>query len=80
MSVCGPVLKKDGGYIGRRMPMGELPGKRKRGRPKEVYGCGKRGRDSSGSDGGRRRGESRRETENPLWRPLTGAAERRRRS
>ena len=34
MSVCGPVLKKDAGYIGRRMPTRELPGKRKRERPR----------------------------------------------
>ncbi len=38
------VRGKDDGYIGRRMLRMELPGKRKRGRPKkEVYGCGERG-------------------------------------
>ena len=30
----GHVLRKDDGYIGRRMLRMELPGKRKRGRPK----------------------------------------------
>ena len=44
---------------------------------KEVYGWAKRGHDSSGSDGVRRRGENRMETETPLWWPPTGAAERR---
>ena len=39
----GHVLRKDDGYIGRRVLRMELPGKRKRGRPKkEVYGCGER--------------------------------------
>ena len=74
------VVRKDGGYIGRRMLTMELPGKRKRGRLKEVCGCGERGHDSSGINGGRRGGENRMETEYPLWRPLTGAAERRRRT
>ena len=38
----GHLRRKDDGYIGRRMLRMELPGKRKRGRPKkEVYGCGK---------------------------------------
>ena len=70
-------LKKDAGYIGRWMLTMELPGKRKRGK-KEVYGCDKGEHDSHGCDAGRRRGENRMEMENPLWRPLTGAAERRR--
>ena len=30
----GHVWRKDDGYIGRRMPRMELPGKKKRGRPK----------------------------------------------
>ena len=64
----GHVLRKDAGYIGRRILTMELPRKRKRGRP--VYVCG----DREYNDG--RRG-SRLETKNPLWRPLTGAAERR---
>ena len=33
----GHVLRKDDGYIGRRMLRMELPGKRKRGRPKRRY-------------------------------------------
>ena len=33
--VC--VLRKDDGYIGRRMLKMELPGKRKRGRPKRRF-------------------------------------------
>ena len=40
----GHLRRKYDGYIGRRMLMMEVPGKRKRGRPKkEVYGCGERG-------------------------------------
>ena len=31
------VLRKDAGYIGRRMLAMELPGKRKRGRPKRRF-------------------------------------------
>ena len=33
----GHVLRKDDGYIGRRMLRMELPGKRKRGRPKRRF-------------------------------------------
>ena len=33
----GHVLRKDVGYIGRRMLAMELPGKRKRGRPKRRF-------------------------------------------
>ena len=33
----GHVLRKDDGYIGRRMLKMELPGKRKRGRPKRRF-------------------------------------------
>ena len=33
----GHVRRKDDGYIGRRMPRKELPGKRKRGRPKRRF-------------------------------------------
>ena len=33
----GHVLRKDDGYIGRRLPRMELPGKRKRGRPKRRF-------------------------------------------
>ena len=33
----GHVLRKDDGYNGRRMLMMELPGKRKRGRPKRRF-------------------------------------------
>ena len=33
----GHVLRKDYGYIGRRMLRMELPGKRKRGRPKRRF-------------------------------------------
>ena len=33
----GHVLRKDYGYIGRRMLRTELPGKRKRGRPKRRF-------------------------------------------
>ena len=33
----GHVLRKDAGYIGRRMLTMELPGKRKRGRPKRRF-------------------------------------------
>ena len=33
----GPVLRKDDGYIGRRMLRMELPGKSKRGRPKRRF-------------------------------------------
>ena len=33
----GHVLRKDDGYIGRRMLRIELPGKRKRGRPKRGF-------------------------------------------
>ena len=33
----GHVLRKDDGYIGRRMLRMELPGKRKRGRPKSRF-------------------------------------------
>ena len=33
----GHVLRKDDGYIGRRMLRIELPGKRKRGRPKRRF-------------------------------------------
>ena len=33
----GHVLRKDDGYIGRRMLRMELPGKRKRGRPKMRF-------------------------------------------
>ena len=35
----GHVRRKDDGYIGRRMLMMELPGKRKRGRPKRRFIC-----------------------------------------
>ena len=31
------ITRKDNGYIGRRMLRMELPGKRKRGRPKRRY-------------------------------------------
>ena len=71
----GHVLRKDAGCVGRRMLMMELPGKRRRGRPERKFMDAIRGHDSSGCDGGRRRGENRKETENRLWRPLTGAAE-----
>ena len=33
----GHVLRKDDGYIGRRMPRMELPGKRKWGKPKRRF-------------------------------------------
>ena len=33
----GHVLRKDDGYIGRRMLRTEMPGKRKRGRPKTRF-------------------------------------------
>ena len=33
----GHLRRKDDGYIGRRMLMMELPGKRKRGRPKRRF-------------------------------------------
>ena len=33
----GHLRRKDDGYIGRRMPRKELPGKRKRGRPKRRF-------------------------------------------
>ena len=33
----GHVWRKDDGYIGRRMPRMELPGKRKRGRSKRRF-------------------------------------------
>ena len=33
----GYVLRKDDGYIGRRMPRMELPGKRKWGRPERMW-------------------------------------------
>ena len=33
----GHLQRKDDGYIGRRMLRMELPGKRKRGRPKRVF-------------------------------------------
>ena len=40
----GRILRKDDGYIGRRMLRMELPGKRKWGKAKkEVYGRGERG-------------------------------------
>ena len=66
------VLRKNAVYIGGRMLTMELPGKRQRGRPKRRFV------DGSQCDGGTRRGESRLETKNPLWRPLTGAVESRR--
>ena len=34
---CFMIRRKDGGYIGRRMLMRELSGKKKRGRPKRRY-------------------------------------------
>ena len=34
---CGHLRRKDDGYIGRRMLRMELPGKRKRGRPKRRF-------------------------------------------
>ena len=37
ITALGHVRRKDGGYIGRRMLRMELPGKRKRGRPKRRF-------------------------------------------
>ena len=34
---CGHLRRKDDGYIGRRMLRMELPGNRKRGRPKRRF-------------------------------------------
>ena len=82
-SLRAHVPRKDAWYIRRRMLTMELPGKSKRVRPKKRFMDAVR-EDMivlSGCDGGRRLalGESRLE-KNPLWRPLTRAAERRRRS
>ena len=43
LRLYGNVRRKEDGYIGRRMLRMELPGKRKRGAKKEVYGCCERG-------------------------------------
>ena len=37
LRLYGHVVRKDYGYIGRRMLRMELPGKRKRGRPKRRF-------------------------------------------
>ena len=44
-----------------------------------VYGCGEGGHVGGWCDNGRCGGQSEMETDDPLWRPLTGAAKRRRR-
>ncbi len=46
----------------------------------EVYGCGEGGHAGGGHDGGRCRGQGKMETDDLLWRPITGAAEKRRSS
>ena len=46
----------------------------------EVHGCGERGYAGSGRDGGRCGGPRQMEANDSLWRPLTGKAERQRRS
>ena len=76
----GHLRKKDDGYIGRRMLRMELPGKRKRGRPKRRF------MDVVKEDMGEVEvteedtvDRTKLEKENPLWQPLMGKAERRRR-
>ena len=70
----GHVRRKDDGYIRRRMLRMELQGKRKRGRPKRRF------MDTvevTAEDA--ERDQKLLEMANPLWRPLTREAERRRR-
>ena len=74
------IRRTDGGYIGRRMLRMELPGKRKRGRPKrrfmdvvkeDMAEVEVTEEDTVDRNNWRRL--------NPLWRLLMGKAERRRR-
>lgn len=51
----------------------ELPGRRSRERPEEIYGCNERGYEASRSK--RRRGCSM-EADDSLWQPLKGKAEK----
>ena len=69
----GHLRRKDDGYIGRRMLRMELPGKRIRGRPKRRF------MDVVKEDMAEVEVTEKLEKENPLWRPLMGKAERRRR-
>ncbi|KAF7660419.1 hypothetical protein LDENG_00282150 [Lucifuga dentata] len=50
----------------------------KRKAKEEVYQCGERGRAGGWRNRGRCRGQGEMETDDPLWQPLMGAAERRR--
>ena len=51
--VVWACTEENDGYIGRLILRMELPGKRKRGRPKRWHiGCGERGHGSGLSDGG----------------------------
>ena len=74
----GHLRRKDDGYIGKRMLRMELPGKRKGGRPKrwfmDVVKEDMAEVDVTEED------TVDRNKGNPLWRPLVGKAERRRRS
>lgn len=69
-------------YTGRKKLKSELPGKRERGRPERrfmviVFGLVREDMQVVGSGTTEEDTEDRKEMDGPLWRPLTGAAERR---
>ena len=75
----GHLRRKDDGYIGRRMLRMELPGKRKRGRPKRRFMDVVKEHMAEVEVTEEDTVDRRNWKENPLWRPLMGKAERRRR-
>ena len=65
------VLRKDDGYIGRRMLRMELPGKSRRGRPKRRFMDVVK-EDMAEVEVTEEDADDRSNWRNPLWRPLMG--------